>query len=131
MIGKVDAIVLFVEDLDKCVAFYRDKLGFGVTFNDDVSYAFKLEDQDFVVLKVSAAADMISPEAVSLHQAAGHRVLHCVGVKNVDATCEALTAKGVTLLKPPVSQPWGRRTAYFADPEGNLWELWHSLETGG
>ena len=27
------------------------------------------------------------------------------------------------MLKPPTTQPWGLRTAYFADPEGNLWEI--------
>jgi lactoylglutathione lyase len=131
MIGKVDAIVLFVDDLDKCMRFYRDTLGFKVTFNDDVSFAFRVEDQDFVLLKVSAAVDMLGEAALSPRPAAGHRVLHCVGVKNVDAVYEALTAKGLAFIKPPISQPWGRRTAHFADPEGNLWELWHSLETEG
>jgi lactoylglutathione lyase len=127
MIRKVDAVVLFVQDLEKCMMFYRDTLEFPVTANDDVSFAFRLEDQDFVVLKTSAAVEMVGEEALSLHDGVAHRVLLCAGVENVDASYEALTAKGITFIKPPVSQAWGRRTAYFADPEGNLWELWHSL----
>ncbi|SRR5258708_4815550 len=127
MIRKIDAVVLFVQDLTNCMMFYRDKLGFPVTFNDDVSFAFRLEDQDFVVLKVSAAVEMVGEEALSLHKEAGHRVLLCAGVEDVDAVYKAFMAKGVEFIKPPKSQPWGRRTAYFADPEGNLWEIWHSL----
>jgi lactoylglutathione lyase len=128
MIRKIDAVVLFVQDLDACMLFYRDVLGFPVTFGDDASFAFRLEDQDFVVLKVSAAVNMVGEEALGLPEGRSHRVLLCAGVENVDAAYEAFTAKGVTFIKPPVSQPWGRRTAYFADPEGNLWELWHLLE---
>ncbi len=107
--------------------FYRDKLGFPVTFSDANSFAFRLEDQDFVLLDIAAAANMITEEAVSLHNGAGHRVLLCAGVEDVDATYQALMAKGVAFIKPPISQPWGRRTAYIADPEGNLWELWQTI----
>ena len=81
-----------------------------------------------MLLKLSAAADMVGEEAISFGKEAGHRVLLCAGVENVDTVYAELTAKGVAFIKPPISQPWGRRTAYFADPEGNLWELWHSLE---
>ncbi|MHB8747762.1 MAG: VOC family protein [Aggregatilineales bacterium] len=127
LIRKIDAAVLFVQYLDRCMIFYRDMLGLQVTFSDSVSFAFRLEDQDFVLLKVSAAAQMVGEEVLSLHTAAGHRVLLCASVEDVDAVYKALTAKGVAFIKPPISQRWGRRTAYFADPEGNLWEIWHSL----
>ncbi len=125
---NISAAVLFVEDLNKCATFYRDILGVPVTFNDDVSFAFKMGEQDFVLLQLSAAVNMVSEEAIAPDKTGGHRVLLCVGVKDVDAEYKTLTAKGLTFIKPPVSQAWGRRTAYFADPEGNLWELWHFLE---
>src|SRR5438270_893457 len=95
MIRKIDAAVLFVQDLAACMTFYRDLLGFQVTFSDSNSFAFKLEDQDFVLLELSAAAQMISEEALSLHKEVGHRTLLCVGVKDVDEVYTALTAKGV------------------------------------
>ncbi len=58
----------------------------------------------------------------------GPRVLLAAGVEDVDAAYEQLLAKGVTFLRPPTNQPWGLRTAHFADPEGNLWEINQSLE---
>jgi len=127
MIPNINAVVLFVEDLDSCTKFYRDMLGVPVTFSDSVSFAFKIGNQDFVLLKVSAAVEMVGEEALSLDKEAGHRVLLCTGVEDVDTVYNALTAKGVAFIKPPIDQAWGRRTAYFADPEGNLWELYHEL----
>lgn len=124
MLRRIDATVLFVRDLDACMKFYRDVIGFEATFNDDVSFGFRTADQDIVVLKDTAAAEMVGEEAVG--KATG-RVLLCAGVENVDNVYTVLTAKGVAFIKPPKDQAWGRRTAYFADPEGNLWELYHHL----
>lgn len=128
MIRKVNAAVLFIQDLDTCMKFYRDTLGFKMTFNDDVSFAFELEGQDFVVLTIPAAVDMLGEEAISAGKEAVHRVMLCAEVASVDAVHQALTAKGVTFIKPPKDQAWGRRTAHFADPEGNLWEVYEHLE---
>src|SRR5260221_6019411 len=127
MMRKIDAAVLFVQDLDKCMMFYRDQLGFPVTFSDDNSFAFRLENQDFVLLKLSAAANMVGEEALSLHNEAGHRVLLCVGVEDVDAVYKAFTAKGGAFVKSPISQPLGTRTAYFSRPPGKPLEPMHSL----
>ena len=127
MIRGISAVVLFVQDLERCTAFYRDTIGLAVTFTDDVSAAFRLGGQDFVVLKLSAAAEMVGEDALLPLETAGHRVLLCAGFEDVDAVYQALTAKGLAFIKPPVDQAWGRRTAYFADPEGNLWELFQHL----
>ena len=128
MFKRVNATVLVVHNLEPCLRFYRDILGFELTFSDEVSDAFKLEDQDFVLLTVGAAAKMISAAEVGLEPVHGQRVLLCAGVDDVDAVYQALTTKGVTFIKPPKDQAWGRRTTYFADPEGHLWELYQMLD---
>jgi len=127
MIGKIGATVLFVQDLDKCAAFYRDILEFKVTVTDDVSVAYKVNDYDFVVLQVAAAVAMVGEGAILPAQLTGHRMLLCADVESVDAVYELLTAKGVTFIHAPKDQPWGIRAAYFADPEGNLWEIRQQL----
>lgn len=127
MIRDISAAVLFVDDLDKSVAFYRDTLGFQVMVTDDVSAAFKVGELDFVVLQVNAAIEMIDAASIGWNQGGTRRVLLCAGVDDIDAAYAALTAKGIAFIKPPIDQAWGRRTAYFADPEGNLWELWQAI----
>ncbi len=127
-IRRVNAAVLFVHDLNKCMEFYRNVLGLEVVVSDDVSYAFKMHDQDFAIVHISAAIQMVGEEALGLGQA-GHRVMLCADVDDVDDVYTALTAKGLTFIRPPISQAWGWRTAYFADPEGVIWELRQSISS--
>jgi lactoylglutathione lyase len=123
MIHGIVATVLFVRDLDKCLAFYRDTLKLQVAESDADSVSFVIDGRYLLLLKFSAAADLIPAAANTLEVAGGPRVLLAAGVADVDATYDELKAKGVTLLRPPTDQPWGLRTAHFADPEGNLWEI--------
>lgn len=45
-------------------------------------------------------------------------------VTDVDARHELLTARGVEILKPPTTQPWGRRSVWLRDPDGNIVNLY-------
>ena len=40
---------------------------------------------------------------------------------------EQLGAKGVELIEQPTDQPRGHRTVYFADPEGNMLEIYAEI----
>jgi predicted enzyme related to lactoylglutathione lyase len=44
-------------------------------------------------------------------------------VEDVDRETARLGALGVPLVKPPLSYPWGRRSAWFRDPDGNILNL--------
>lgn len=127
MLGKINATVLFVDDLETCARFYQDMLGLEVVFTDDDSVVFRVEGQDFLLLRFAAAVDMLGENALLPLKTAGHRVLLCTGVEDVDSVYLALSTKGLSFLKPPLDQPWGRRTTYFTDPEGNLWEIYQVL----
>ena len=124
---SIAATVLFVKDVAKCLTFYRDTLGLQVINSDPDSVAFQMENQYMLLLEFSAAADLIRSDANMLSVKGGPRVLLVTGVEDVDAAYEALLAKGVTFLRPPTDQPWGLRTAHFADPEGNIWEINQSI----
>ena len=90
--GKITAIVLIVQDLNKVMTFYRDVLGLPPTFNDDVSYGFKLGDQDLVVLQVAAAIEMTGEPAISLTSGVNHTSMPCINCDDIDATYNELTA---------------------------------------
>ena len=123
MIKKVNANVLFVDDLDRAVKFYRDTLAIEVVFTDDVSAALRMDGQDFAIVHVSAGAEMLNETVLDEAKGVSHRVMLCADVEDVDATYKALTGKGVAFIRPPEDKHWGWRTAYFTDPDGNIWEL--------
>ncbi|MDN3017368.1 VOC family protein [Paenibacillus sp. BSR1-1] len=43
--------------------------------------------------------------------------------EQVDSTIEEIRQAGGKILREPSDAFWGGRTAYFADPENNLWEV--------
>ena len=45
-------------------------------------------------------------------------------VADVEARHERLLARGVEILKPPTTQPWGRRSVWLRDPDGNIVNLY-------
>jgi uncharacterized protein len=42
---------------------------------------------------------------------------------DVDAVIVAAGEAGATVTAEPVTRDWGGRSGYFADPEGNVWEV--------
>jgi catechol 2,3-dioxygenase-like lactoylglutathione lyase family enzyme len=50
-----------------------------------------------------------------------------VGVAEVDECATALKAAGVHLIAEPTDQPWGHRTLFFRDPDGNVLEIYADL----
>lgn len=131
MFRKIVATVLFVQDYQKCLEFYRDTLGLEVKKPYLPNFAaFQFDDeQDFAVTDLATGAAQIGIEVSAFEKQSGgvDRVMLCAMVENCDEAYETLKAKGVTFTKAPVDQPWGIRAAYFLDPEGNVWEIAHNL----
>ena len=116
--------IVYCDDLPRTLAFYRDRLGFRLTF----SYP-EHGEPGFAALQLGdgaelALADVADEQAAHLHgkqvrPASGHGFELCVYADDVDAAVDALRAAGVPVLAEPADQPWGDRMAYVEDPEGN------------
>jgi catechol 2,3-dioxygenase-like lactoylglutathione lyase family enzyme len=51
-------------------------------------------------------------------------VVLCISVEDVDGEARRLQGLGVELEEPPADhEPWGMRTTYVRDPDGNLVEF--------
>lgn len=125
-LGEIEVITLYVEDLGATKAFYQDVFGLDVINEDDVSALVRLGNLMLNLLQASEAPELVEPAAVAGPDA-GSRFLLTVNVADVDAVCAELQQHGVTLLNGPIDRPWGRRTAAFADPAGNVWEVAQDL----
>ncbi len=120
-LSKLDVITLFVEDLAASKAFYTEVFGLAVIWEDDASAVVKLSNLIINLLRVSNAPTLIEPVLVAAPGAS--RALLTIEVDDANAVCGELEAHGVKLLNGPIDRPWGRRTAAFADPAGNTWEI--------
>ncbi len=117
---------LFVEDVPKMVAFYRDVLGFETEWDGGPFASFKVRDGGlFMFDRKSFAKDMkldyCPPRGLNQTMEIG------IGVPekaDVDSEYRRLLALDVRMLTgEPVTQPWGQRNFWIADPEGNLIEI--------
>lgn len=120
-LSKLDVITLFVEDLAESRTFYTQVFGLEVIYEDDASAVVKMSNLMINLLRVSNAPALIEPVPVAAP--GGSRALLTIEVDDANAVCAQLQAHGVKLLNGPVDRPWGRRTAAFADPAGNTWEI--------
>jgi catechol 2,3-dioxygenase-like lactoylglutathione lyase family enzyme len=124
---KVDVINLFAEDLPATRTFYQEVLGLPLAFQDENTAVFKLENTIVNVRHASQAPALIAPAKVASPDA-GSRFVLAMFVEDVDAACAELTRRGAALLNGPADQPWGMRTASFADPAGHIWEIGQDLD---
>ncbi len=129
IINTMSATLLYVRDLETSVKFYRDTLGFPAHDGTEDFMAFTVGDKTLAVMQIDSVAKMISEEAVQpAVTAAPPRFLIAVFLEDTDKAYEELKAKGVHFIKPPTTQPWGQRMAYFTDPDGYIWEISHFLK---
>jgi catechol 2,3-dioxygenase-like lactoylglutathione lyase family enzyme len=119
---NIEAITLFVEDLERSKLFYQAVFRLSVFFEDENSAVFRFENTLINLLKIPAARDLIAPGVVA-SAGAGSRFQFTIPVDDVDAACVELVTRGVELLNGPMDRPWGIRTASFSDPGGHIWEI--------
>ena len=117
---------LFVEDIGKMVAFYRDILGFETDWDGGPFASFTVNDGGlFMFDRKQFAADMNQPYCPPRGFNQTMEIGLGVSAKDdVDKEYERLTALGIhSLTGEPVTQPWGQRNFWIADPEGNYIEI--------
>jgi catechol 2,3-dioxygenase-like lactoylglutathione lyase family enzyme len=126
----IDAITLFVEDLEASKAFYRDAFDLQVVFEDDDSAVFDFQSSVVNLLKRSAVTELIGPAQMASREA-GSPLVFTLEVDDVDQACAELASRGVELLNGPLDRPWGIRTASIRDPDGYIWEVARKIDRSG
>ena len=123
---KLDGFGLFVEDMAKMICFYRDVLGFEIKEDEGTSNVYLIKDDTlFLLYGRKDFEKMTSRKYEYIKGLNGHTeiALYVDSFEEVDAEYEKAISKGAVSVLEPVTEPWGQRTCYIADPEGNLIEI--------
>ena len=123
---KLDGFGLFVNDMGAMIRFYRDVLGFEIKESEDTSNVYLIKDGTlFLLYGRKDFESMTSRKYEYLKGINGHFeiALYVDTFDAVDREFEKVVAKGATPVLEPTTEPWGQRTCYVADPEGNLIEI--------
>jgi catechol 2,3-dioxygenase-like lactoylglutathione lyase family enzyme len=122
-VQQVTYVIVLCEDIDRMKAFYRDLFPFPVDSETDETLAFRAGSVLLGLRKRTRGYDGRGGGAES----PGLQLAFLVSPADVDACYEVLLAKGIPILDPPADQPRGHRTVYFADPEGNILEVFAEI----
>ena len=132
-------IALVVRDYDEALAFYVDKLGFELVEDSYQSAQDKrpndpadIASKRWVTIRppgtpADATTILLARASTAYQQTrigdqTGGRVALFLATDDFARDHARFTAAGVTWVRPPANQPYGR-VAVFADLYGNLWDL--------
>lgn len=123
---KLDGFGLFVNDMGKMIRFYRDVLGFEIKEGEDTSNVYLIKDGTlFLLYGRNDFEKMTSRKYEYIKGLNGHFeiALYVDTFEEVDKVYADVISKGAVSVLEPETEPWGQRTCYIADPEGNLIEI--------
>ena len=123
---KLDGFGLFVTDMGTMIRFYRDVLGFEIKEDEDTSNVYLIKDGTlFLLYGRKDFEKMTSRKYEYLNGLNGHFeiALYVDTYDEVDEEYKKAIRKGAAPVLEPETEPWGQRTCYIADPEGNLIEI--------
>lgn len=123
---KLDGFGLFVNDMATMVRFYRDVLGFEIKESEDTVNVYLIKDGTlFMLYGRNNFESMTSRKYEYVKGLNGHFeiALHVDTFEEVDKRFAEVVSKGATPVLEPTTEPWGQRTCYIADPEGNVIEI--------
>ncbi|MEV4388373.1 VOC family protein [Micromonospora sp. NPDC049580] len=125
---QIDLVALIVDEYEPAIAFFTDILGFDLV-EDSPSLTTDGRPKRWVVVRPPGAqTGILLARADGEHQraATGNQVAGRVGfflrVDDFDATYRRMAEAGVTFVREPRAEPYGR-VAVFLDIAGNRWDL--------
>ncbi len=118
-------IALVVDDYDKAIGFYTEKLNFKLVEDTVLS-----ETKRWVLIAPpgSGSCNLLLAKSANEEQRSrvgnqtGGRVFLFLYTDNFHRDFENLKAKGVTIVREPSTEVYGT-VAVFSDLYGNLWDL--------
>ena len=129
MKSQIALITILTDNVPALTRFYQDALGFSVKTDMGEYIEFESEGVRFAV-----CARSIMKNATGDPSFAENRVgqsfelaFPLVLPAEVDGAYAEILARGAKPIQSPANMPWGQRTAFFADPDGNIHELFADL----
>ncbi|MFE0530376.1 VOC family protein [Micromonospora sp. SD19] len=128
---RISFIRLLVSDFPACFRFYRDAMGFPVTWGDEDGAYAEFDTGTGTRLALNhyrIIAEAVGTDGKDVELPSTDRFTVVFEVSSGEESLEKIAARvqehGVTLIHPPTDYPdWGIRAVHFRDPDGYLVEV--------
>lgn len=124
MSARVDYVILYVEDLDRSIAFYHEMVGLHLKLREHGYAELVTEGTKFGLFERAKLPELIGRDA----RAGGPGGEIAFLVEDVDGEAARLRAAGAEILRGPIDRLWGHRTLHLLDPDGFVVELAQEIE---
>jgi len=114
---KLTHVCILTEDPDRLIGFYREVLRVEAKLYSPDYAEFPMEGAVLSIYRLSAHLKL-APGSAQGRSNLSVELEFSVG--DVDAEYDRLRKTDIEWVKPPTTQPWGNRSFYFRDPDGNL-----------
>ena len=123
---RLDGYGLFVKDMATMIRFYRDVLGFEIKEDENTDNVYLVKDGTLFLLYGRNDFETLTGkryEYLKGINAHSEMALYVDSFSQVDEEYQKAIDNGATSLLEPTTEPWGQRTCFIADPEGNIIEI--------
>ena len=123
---KLEGFGVFVKDMPTMVRFYRDVLGFEIKEEENTTNVYLVKDGTLFLLYGRRDFEKMTGRRYDYVKGLnGHSeiALYVDTFDEVDRAYQDAVEIGAEPVLEPTTEPWGQRTCYIADPEGNLIEI--------
>ncbi len=123
---KLDGFGLMVDDMAVMVRFYRDVLGFDIKEDENTTNVYLEKDGTLFLLYRKTDFEKMTQRKFAYCKGINGHFEIALSVENFAAVDKAYAdtiSAGAQGIMEPTTEPWGQRTCYIADPEGNLIEI--------
>ncbi|KEI04420.1 VOC family protein [Clostridium botulinum] len=128
MKAQINLITIWTNDIDKMKEFYNQVLGFRIE-NDLGNYVeFENDGVRFAICMREVMYGYISEYRKESFGQGFELAFPCESPNDVDESFNMLIYKGATSVHEPQDMPWNQRTALFADPDGNIHEIFAEIK---
>ena len=123
-IRGIDYTVIFARQLPAMREFYEKVLGFPVHRELGAKWIeYRVGSNILALTERGLVFDDPSPPAGALSLQLAFRV----APSEVASCASALKERGANIVSGPSDQPWGHRTLFFRDPDGNVLEIFAEI----
>ena len=123
---RLDGYGLFVKDMATMIRFYRDVLGFEIKEEENTDNVYLVKDGTLFLLYGRKDFETLTGkryEYLKGVNAHSEMALYVDSFSQVDEEYQKAIDNGATSLLEPTTEPWGQRTCFIDDPEGNIIEI--------
>lgn len=123
-IRSLDYTVIFARQMAKMREFYEVTMGFPLHRELSQRWVeFRIGSNILALTVRGGRFDDPAPPVGALSLQLAFRV----APQEVDLCAATLGERGVAIVSPPTDQPFGHRTLFFRDPDGNVLEIYAEI----